>query len=100
MDEQTRSPRRGVLDRLRGARGLVAGVAIGAVAFGASTAGAGPSGFADRGGSTASIEEECREICDQEEVKEYVWGEGLTEYILEGLLEAPRSPSLKAAPTP
>jgi len=65
------------------------GLIIGAVAFGASTAGAGPSDLEDPGGRQPSIEEECREGCDNEEISEYVWGEGLTEYILEQALEAP-----------
>jgi len=91
---------RRLYDRLRGSGGLTLGLIIGAVAFGASTAGAGPSGLQDPGGLRRGIAEECREGCDQEEANEHLWGDGLTEYILDQVFEAPptTTPRRLAAP--
>jgi hypothetical protein len=90
-------------DRLRGGGGLLVGLIIGAAAFGASTAGAGGD-LKDPGGQQRippEIDEECAEGCDQEEINEYVWGEGLSEYILEQVFEAPPAPPERvAADTP
>ena len=79
------------------------GLIIGAAAFGASTAGAGGDlqGPGRTAAHPAEIEEECAEGCDQEEINEYVWGEGLPRvHHRTGLRGPPRPPSGVAADTP
>ena len=103
MNDIPISWQRRLYDRIRRWRGLMPGLVIGAVAFGASTAGAGGD-LKDPGGQQRippEIDEECAEGCDQEEINEYVWGEGLGEYIIEQVLEAPPAPPGRvAAETP
>ena len=103
MNDIAISWQRRLYDRIRRWRGLIPGLVIGAVAFGASTAGAGGD-LRDPGGQQRippEIDEECAEGCDQEEINEYVWGEGLGEYIIEQVLEAPPAPPGRvAADTP
>jgi hypothetical protein len=103
MNDTAITGHRRLYDRLRGRGGLIAGLMIGAVAFGASTVGAGGD-LKDPGGQQRippEIDEECAEGCDQEEINEYVWGEGLSEYILEQVFEAPpQPPDRVAADTP
>ena len=48
-----------------------------------------PAGPGRTAADPPEIDEECAEGCDQEEINEYVWGEGLGEYILEQVFEAP-----------
>jgi hypothetical protein len=92
MNDTAISWHRRLYDRLRGWGGLMLGLIIGAVAFGASTAGAGPS-LQDPAMRQQGIEEECAEGCDFEENKEHFWGEGLGEYILKRIFEAPPAPT-------
>jgi hypothetical protein len=103
MNDTAISWHRRLAERLRGWGGLTVGLLIGAAAFGASTAGAGGD-LQDPGGQQRippEIGEECAEGCDQEEKNEYVWGEGLSEYIIEQVFEAPPPPPGRvAAETP
>jgi hypothetical protein len=100
MNNSANVGRRRLRDRLRGGGGLMLGLLIGAAAFGASTAGAGGGDLKDPGGQQRippEIGEECAEGCDDEEISEYVWGEGLSEYILEQVFEAPPPPPDRVA---
>lgn len=105
MNNNDTAWRRRLGGRVRGWGGLLSGLVIGAVAFGFSTAGAGGDDLKDPGGRQRippEIGEECSEGCDNEEINEYVWGEGLTEYILEQAFDAPptRTPGLVAVAQP